>query len=315
VITLLYHSGVKISSAIIFLGTGGDSYVVSKQIRASGGIVLQINNNQFHIDPGPSSLMMARESGVNLRANTAVFVTHNHLNHSNDLNAVVDAMTYGGFDKKGVLIASNAVINGSEDSCPSLQNYYKKCLERFIVLKAGQKVGINEVEIKALKADHSETNAIGFKFFTPDFTLTYTGDSRYSEEIVEEYKNSNILILNVPYLENNKENDGLCKEDVIRIINAVKPRLSIITHFGIDFVKADPLYEVRDIQRQTSCQVLAARDGMVINPLSYSVEQGQKTLFSFKEEKKEVDVRIEAVKEVNELIESQSNIEDSKENL
>jgi ribonuclease BN (tRNA processing enzyme) len=313
----LYHSGVKISSAIIFLGTGGDSYSVGKQIRSSGGIVLQINENQFHIDPGPSSLLMAKEVGVNLRANTALLVSHNHLNHSNDVNAVIDSMTYAGFDKKGVLIASNEVINGSNDSCPALQNYYKKCLERYIVLNAGQKVGINNIEIKALKTIHSETSAIGFKFFAPQFTLTYSGDTRYNPEIVEEYKNSNILILNVPYLKKNKENDGLCKEDAIKIINAVKPRLTIITHFGIDFIKADPLYEVREIQKQTSCQVIAAKDGMIINPLSYSVEQGQRTLVGFREGKKDVDVRFEEnAQEVNNLIEEkQTNLEETKENL
>ncbi|MDP6600597.1 MAG: MBL fold metallo-hydrolase, partial [Candidatus Woesearchaeota archaeon] len=90
--------GVKIASSIIFLGTGGDSYVVGKQLRASGGIILQINDDQYHIDPGPGALVMAKETGVNLRANTALFVTHNHLNHCNDINAVIDAMTYGGFD-------------------------------------------------------------------------------------------------------------------------------------------------------------------------------------------------------------------------
>jgi ribonuclease BN (tRNA processing enzyme) len=315
VITLLYHSGVKITSAIIFLGTGGDSYVVGKQIRSSGGIVLQINENQFHLDPGPSSLLMAKEVGVNLRVNTALFVTHNHLNHCNDINAVIDSMTYGGFDKKGVLIASNSVVNGSEDSCPALQSYYKKCLERFIVLNEDQKVGINEVEIQALKARHSESSAIGFKFFTPNFTLTYSGDTKYSAEVVEEYKNSNILILNVPFLKKDKENDGLCKEDAIKIINAVKPNLTIITHFGIDFVKADPLYEVREIQKQTNCQVIAAKDGMIINPLSYAVEQGQRTLVGFKEGKKDVDVRFkEDVNEVNDLIEEkQSSLEESNQ--
>lgn len=314
-ITLLYHSGVKITSAIIFLGTGGDSYVVGKQIRSSGGIVLQINENQFHLDPGPSSLLMAKEVGVNLRVNTALFVTHNHLNHCNDINAVIDSMTYGGFDKKGVLIASNSVVNGSEDSCPALQSYYKKCLERFIVLNEDQKVGINEVEIQALKARHSESSAIGFKFFTPNFTLTYSGDTKYSAEVVEEYKNSNILILNVPFLKKDKENDGLCKEDAIKIINAVKPNLTIITHFGIDFVKADPLYEVREIQKQTNCQVIAAKDGMIINPLSYAVEQGQRTLVGFKEGKKDVDVRFkEDVNEVNDLIEEkQSSLEESNQ--
>ena len=80
--------GVKIASNIIFLGTGGDSYVVGRQIRASGGIILQIGDDQFHIDPGPGSLVMAKQAGINLRANTAVVVTHNHLNHCNDINAV-----------------------------------------------------------------------------------------------------------------------------------------------------------------------------------------------------------------------------------
>ena len=296
--------GVKISSAIIFLGTGGDSYVVGKQIRASGGIILQINENQFHIDPGPSSLMMAREVGVNLRGNTALLVSHNHLNHCNDINAVVDAMTYSGFDKTGVLIANSTVINGSKDYAPFLQEYYKNCLERYIVLNAGQKVGINDIEIKALKAKHSETNAIGFKFFTPQYTLTYSGDTKYSAEVVEEYKNSNILILNVPFLKKEKDNDGLSKEDAVKIINAVKPRLTIITHFGMDFVKSDPLYEVREIQKETNCQIIAAKDGMVVNPLSYSVEQGQRTLVAFKEGRKNVEVKFyESVKEVNELIE------------
>ncbi|MDP7476371.1 MAG: hypothetical protein QF655_01925, partial [Candidatus Woesearchaeota archaeon] len=61
--------GVKIASSIIFLGTGGDSYVVGKQLRASGGIILQINDDQYHIDPGPGALVMAKETGINLRAN------------------------------------------------------------------------------------------------------------------------------------------------------------------------------------------------------------------------------------------------------
>ena len=169
---------------------------------------MQIDENQFHIDPGPGSLLMAREVGVNLRANTALFVSHNHLNHCNDINAVIDAMTYSGFDKKGVLIANNTVINGSQSYTPFLQEYYKNCLERYVVLNEGQKVGINDIEVQALKARHSDSHAIGFKFFTPNYTLSYSGDTKYSVEVAEEYKNSNILILNVPFLKKEKDNDG-----------------------------------------------------------------------------------------------------------
>lgn len=311
--------GVEITSNIIFLGTGGDSYVVGKQIRASGGIILQIDDDQYHIDPGPGSLVMAKEVGINLRANTALFVTHNHINHCNDINAVIDAMTYGGFDKKGVLVANNTVINGSMHYEPFLHKYYRDCLERFIVLEEGKKVGINEVEIKALKAKHSEPNAVGFKFITPDYTLTYSGDTAYSVETLAEYEGSNVLILNVPYLKKEESKNNLCKEDAINIIKKVNPRLAIITHFGINFLKADPLYEIREIQKQTNTQVIAAKDGMVINPISYDVEQDQKTLYKYA---KKEGVRLhefktqeeEKVKEINELIEEkQTKLDEDSE--
>ena len=249
---------------------------------------------------------MAKAADINLRATTALFVTHNHINHCNDINAVIDAMTYGGFDKKGVLVANDTVINGTQNHQPFLHRYYRDCLERFIVLEEGKKVGINNVEIKAIKAKHSEPNAIGFKFITPDYTLTYTGDTIYSVETISEYENSNVLILNVPCLKKEENKNNLCKEDAIKIIKKVNPRLAIITHFGINFLKADPLYVAREIQKETDCQVIAATDGMVINPVSYAIEPGQKSLYKYTQKE---NVRLqeysqqEKVKEVDEMIE------------
>ena len=274
---------------------------------------MQVDDDQFHIDPGPGSLIMAKEAGINLRANTAIFVTHNHLNHCNDINAVIDAMTYGGFDKKGVLVANDTVINGIEDQKPYLQKFYRDCLERFIVLEQGRKVGINDVEVQAIRAKHSEPNAIGYRFITPNYTLTYTGDTTYSVENLSEYENSDVLILNVPCLKKDESGDNLCKEDAVNIIKKVNPRLTIITHFGINFLKADPLYEVRDIQKTTNCQVIAAKDGMVINPVSYSVEEGQKSLFKYA---KKEGIRLqefrsreaEKIKQINEMIDKQTQL-------
>lgn len=253
--------------------------------------MLQVDENQFHIDPGPNSLKNASQNGINLRANTALLVSHSHLNHSNDVNAVIDAMTYSGFDKKGVLVSNKTVVNGNESCSPSLLPYYRNFLERFIVLEAGQRVGINEIEVLALKTKHSE-QAIGFKFFTPYFTLSYSSDTKYFPELIEEYKNSNILILNVPYLKKEEAKDNLCIEDAIKIVKGVNPRLAIIQHFGIEMVKGDPLYQVREIQKASGVQTIAAKDGMVINPLSYSVDQGQRTL-QFPSAGKKVEIREE----------------------
>lgn len=199
-------------------------------------------------------------------------------------------MTYSGFDKKGVLVANKTLVNGAENYQPFLMKSARDCLERYIVLEPGNRVGINEVEIRALKAVHSEPNTIGFKFFTPYYTISYSADTKYSIDIAEQYKNSNILILNVPSQKKEDAGMNLCIDDAIKIIKIAKPRLAIITHFGINMIKANPVYEVREIQKQTGVQVIAAQDGMVINPLSYSAEQGQRTIHQIPKEQKREEV-------------------------
>ncbi|MBD3163781.1 hypothetical protein GF323_01140 [Candidatus Woesearchaeota archaeon] len=271
------------TSSILFLGTGTGSGIVGKGIRSSGGIILSIKGNQFHIDPGIGAIIKAAEFGANLRENTAILVSHAHINHSNDANAVIDAMTYTGLDKQGVLITNKTALEGTEEYSPVINAYHKKLLERFISVDRNRKIGINEVEIQTITARHNEPNSIGFKFFSSDFTLTYTSDTVYAPDIVDQYMGSNIMIMNVPYVK--KRENNLCVEDVVKILQKVKPRLAILTHFGSEMVKADPIYEVREIQKQTKVQSLAAKDGMIINPVSYAVSSGQKTLQGFKESK------------------------------
>jgi len=266
---------------IIFLGTGAGRFVRGKQERATGGIIIQVADNQFHLDPGPGSLVAASHYGINLRGNTAVIISHAHIGHCNDVNAVIDAMTYSGFDKQGVLVSNQTLINGTDTIKPYLTEYHRNCMEKIMVIKEGQKVGINDVEIQALKADHDDANSLGFKFLTPNFTLTYSGDTGYSNEIVEQYQKSDILILNIKNPGNKKEANNLCSEDAVKIIKKVNPKLTIITHFGKEMIEADPIYEAREMQKQTGCQVIAAKDGMIINPGFYSAFAKQKTLKSF----------------------------------
>jgi phosphoribosyl 1,2-cyclic phosphodiesterase len=255
-------------------------------MRSAGGIVLQSGENQFHIDPGVGAVQKAAEYGANLRANTAILVSNASIYHANDANAVIDAMTYSGLDKKGVLIANKTSVSGTDEVSPIITKEYRDMLERFIVVDRGQRIGINDVEIKALTARFSEPNSLGFKFYTSDFTLTYTGDTVYAADIVEQYKDSHILILNIPTKK--KDGQGLSIEDAITIIQKVKPGIAILTNFGSEIIKSDPLYEVREVQKQTGVQTIAAKDGMIINPTAYASAQGQKTLQGFKK----TDVRV-----------------------
>lgn len=277
------------SDAITFLGTGGDISVIGRGVRSSGGFVIQVEDNQFHVDPGPGAVANAARYGIKLRANTALFVSHNHLNHAGDINAVIAAMTINGFDKKGVLIANKTLLGKDTEDQTLLHSHFRDQLERYIALEAGQRVGINEIEVRAIKTRHMDTHSIGFKFFTPKYTLVYTSDTEYFPELVEECKNANILILNV--LSNHKTKGNLSTDDAAKLLLEVRPSLALVQHFGIDMIKADPLFEVRELQKRTGVQIIAAKDGMVLNPISYAVDQGQRTLYSFPAKQKSLEIK------------------------
>ncbi|MDD5086748.1 MAG: MBL fold metallo-hydrolase [Candidatus Nanoarchaeia archaeon] len=265
---------------IIFLGTGGDCFVVGKQLRASGGIIIRANDMQFHIDPGPGSVVRAMQYDVNLRENTCILLSHSHINHASDINAVISSMTHGGLDKKGVLITNKTAVEGNENISPMITPYYMGCLERVITALPDQRIGVGDIEIKTTPTKHGIEN-IGFKFVTPDFTLSYVSDTVNFTGLAESHKDSEIIIMNVVNPSGVSSKINMNSDDAVEIIKKVKPKLAIIQHFGIKMINADPMYEAREIQKKTDTQVIAAKDGMVINPLSYSSSLRQKKLDSF----------------------------------
>lgn len=257
-------------SKIIFLGTAGDSTVVGRQLRASGGIIFQLEGLQFHVDPGPGALLKAKEYGVNPHQTTVILVSHHHINHCSDLNVIVEAMTHGGIEHRGLLIASKSVLQPTEDSHPLLTNHHRSLVEKIIPVEKSHKIGLESVEIHTLAADHTDPSAVGFKFICPRFTVSYPGDTTYSDQLVEQLQGSDILILNVPFPGNTGRNKHLDVDAAITILSKVRPPLAILTHFGWELLKADPLSQAREIQRLTGVPTIAATDGLSVSPGNYN---------------------------------------------
>lgn len=270
-------------SRITFLGTAGNLGVVSKQARSSGGFVVQVDDFQMHVDPGPGALTNAALHNVNVREHSAILVTHAHLNHCNDLNALISAMTLNGLDNHGVLIAPQSVVQGTAHIKPILLQHFANHLERIIVAQPDKKIAMEHIEVQPLFSKHADSHAVGFKLFTPEFILAYSGDTNYDSELGDAYAGVDILILNCQHPGKTKE-PGLCTADVIKILKKAEPKLCVLTHFGQKMLDAKPLYEAREIQKQTGIQVIAAEDGMSFNPASYSALLRQKTLNLFKAE-------------------------------
>jgi ribonuclease BN (tRNA processing enzyme) len=261
---------------IIFLGTSGDSIVTGKQLRASGGIIFNYNNMQFHIDPGPGALVRAQQYGINIRETTAILASHNHTNHASSVNALISGMTLNGMDKKGILIANKGITEGKNSF---VTEYNQSLLERVINMDGVAKVGINNVDIIKTPVINHAGN--GFKITTPEFILSYTSDTENGVELKKAHEDSNIIIINCKHPSGVSQEGHMNVEDVIDFLKATKPSLGIITHFGIKMIQKNPLDETRIIQRESKVQIIAAKDGMEINPKDYSASLKQKKLKSF----------------------------------
>ena len=266
---------------ILFLGTAGDAMVAGKQHRASGGVILDFDGTQFHVDPGPASLLMAKAASVNLRENTAVFVTGNDMLRANDVNAVISAMTHEGLDKIGVLVCPSSVAEEKENSQPFLNREHKNFLERMIIIDNTEKIGINDIDIEIIKLKEPVGKTCGYRFITQKFSIAYLPQTPYSSLIVDALKDTDIIIIGLKTPGESKENEPMSTKDAEKLINIVKPQLAVVTSFGVKMLQADPLYEAREIQRNTGIQVIAAKDGMTINPMSFTTTVRQKSLKGF----------------------------------
>ncbi len=259
-------------ASVTFLGTAGGN-AVCKQSRASGGIVIIIDEVHLHLDPGPGALVKAKEFGVNAANTTALLVSHSHLSHCNDINAIIEAMTHGGIEHRGVVLASKSVVQVMDQSYPIVTKYHMGLVEKVIALEKNHRIGIESVEIHALPVQHTDPTAIGFKIISPKFSISYTGDTALTTELIESLMGTDLLILNVPYPGKRATGMNLDTDSAMKIIAHVRPKMAILTHFGVDMLKLDPITEAREIQRITGVQTIAAHDGLTISPAGYRKDQ------------------------------------------
>ena len=113
---------------IKFLGTAGARFVLTKQLRASGGIWFSVGKTNLYIDPGPGALVRCLNSKPKLEPSAldGILLTHKHLDHSGDVNVMIEAMTEGGFKKGGVLFVPRDALEEDPVVLKYVRDYVKK---------------------------------------------------------------------------------------------------------------------------------------------------------------------------------------------
>jgi len=241
---------------IVFLGTGGARVLVFKQLLASGGLWIEQADTCIHLDPGPGALVQATKRKLDPTKLEAVVLSHKHLDHSADVNVMMEAMTTGGFNRRGLVLAPS---DAYEDD-PVILRYAREYVRECLVLEEGGRYQIGNVQVSApVRHDHPG-EVYGLVFESPGCRWSYVVDTRYFPALAEHYR-ADVVVLHTVLLEE-RDIYHLSVPDAKRLIEAIRPKQAIITHFGMTVWKAKPWLVAEQLSQETGVEVIAARDGM-----------------------------------------------------
>jgi ribonuclease BN (tRNA processing enzyme) len=244
-------------NTITFLGVAGARIMVANQIQASGGIWLNLEGTEILLDPGPGCIVQSTKRKLRAEKLSAIVLTHRHLDHSGDMNIMVESMTQGGFKPHGkVYLPADAL-----DSEPVVFAYLRGFLDGIELLKAGKSYQIKGITFSTPVRHLHGVETYGLRFQAGTHQFSYIADSRYFEGLIEHYQ-AELIILNVVFLEPNPKIDHLSLRDAEQIIKGIKPKVAILTHFGMSMWRAKPWEVAEELAQKTGVRVKAAGVGM-----------------------------------------------------
>jgi phosphoribosyl 1,2-cyclic phosphodiesterase len=236
------------------MGTAGARFMVAKQLAASGGLFLEDGDARICLDPGPGAVVQYTKRKVDLAKLDAIVISHRHLDHCGDVNVMVEAMTEGGFHRRGRLFCPSDAL----DDDPVVLRYLRQFPEEVVRLAPETAYTVKDLSFTTSPRHKHQVETFGFRFGDK---LGWVTDSAYYDGIAEQHR-ADVMIIHVVLMQCRAELPHLCLDDAERIIREAKPRLAILTHFGMTVWRAHPWELAADLSQRLGTEVRAARDGM-----------------------------------------------------
>ncbi|WP_297890098.1 MBL fold metallo-hydrolase [Sulfurihydrogenibium sp.] len=222
---------------------------------------LHFGGKNIIIDPGPGSLVRIFERGLEPRDLDAVVLSHRHLDHVADVASVVESATDANKHKLELLLAPYDALEGED---PVVLKYTKKGFKRVEITTMGNTYILEEITIKPLIPHiHQGAETYSLEFSYKDKVFIYVPCGRFYEDMLYAYpENPDLMVFNTTFLKPNLNYYHLSAEDLERIIQKVKPKKTVLTHFSLQMLRAVPVKVAEDMKKRTGLEVVAATDGM-----------------------------------------------------
>ena len=251
---------MRTRNRIVFLGTAGGRITTFRLVRRSGGFLIDLEGMRVQVDPGPGAFVYLKELEIDYRSIDLIVLSHIHLDHTADVNTLIEACTDGGRRKDLSLFCPKSAVEGADRV---VLPYLLKRLKYIGYLEEGSVLRCGPLKVKAvMKHTHHGAETYGLSF---NDRIVYMTCGRYEERMVEMYPETpELLIINTTFYKRRKGVDHLSVEEIREFLKVKRPKRTVITHFSMEMHERDPNRVALDLSEETGLEVIPARDGMVI---------------------------------------------------
>lgn len=255
---------------IVFLGSGGGRAMIATQERRTGGLFIELGSVRFALDPGPGALVYGHALGLQPQTWHGLVLSHVHVDHSSDANALLDAMLFYHHESKEwpFCVAEKSCLAQIKDGpTPVISAYHQEKAKRVVAMDAGKKVTIGDVEIVAAPAKHYAPT-VGFVIRHAGLAIGYTADTAYYPGVEKAYEGCGILIVNVMLPKGADPTPWHLRiDDVITFIKAMKTKPKLVVLHGLSpyIIRANLFKQEKILQDATGLTTISAKDFMELN--------------------------------------------------
>lgn len=253
---VVFQAQIFAQTSVVLLGTGTPN---ADPDRFGPSLAIVVNNTPYVVDCGPGVVRRCAAAekkgvkGLNVTKLNRLFITHLHSDHTSGLSdfiftpAVLERKeSLQIFGPKGIKHMTKHLLKAYQEDINIRVNGLEHGDQKAYKVKTTEIAeGViykdTNITVKAFKVNHgSWKEAYGFRFETADKVIVVSGDCTYSENLIKNSKDCDILIHEVysqegfngrtPQWKAYHSQFHTSTKQLAKIANIVKPKLLLLTH-------------------------------------------------------------------------------------
>ena len=220
--------------------------------RSSCSVLMQIGSSRLLFDSGPGTIRRLLEAGTSIFDISHIFYSHFHPDHTSEFVPFIFATKYPDDSRRKIPLTvsgGRGLLNFYE----SLKGVYGQWIELTPGLleiiefdnKNADTISFEDFTVNTAPVQHNE-ESIAFRIISSDgFSAVYTGDTDYSETIIDLAKNADLLICECSLPDKFRVRGHLTPSLAGDLATRAEVRKLVLTHFYPECDKEDIAAECR----------------------------------------------------------------------